>query len=53
MGKRYNFTHPFLATLSTSVLAIVAREIIVTFDAMYTAPFASSDDLAAFWPYWR
>ena len=48
MGECSDFTRPFIATLPTSTLAIVAREIVVALDAVYTAPVTSSGDLIAF-----
>jgi hypothetical protein len=50
VGKCPQFTYPVVTTLPTSALAIVAWVIAVAFDAMYTAPVASSDDLIAFRP---
>lgn len=48
VGKCSDFTRPFIVTLSTSILTIVAREIVVALDAVYTAPVTSSGDLIAF-----
>ena len=40
---------PFVATFFSPVEAVGAGKIVVTLDAMHTAPVASSGDLITFW----